>query len=196
MNIRSNIFGSGNSASEEPLLKGKQPKGAKAEPLANVGFDLGTEMGKRADGTGELAKGNLLPRPQKPLAMAMFALGVFVAAAVGQELFRGVRVRRTMSTRPRRTSGSPPVKRTSRTPRRSTPIVIRRTTSSSVSVSSCGSQSRPSAGMQYEQRRLHRSVSETRRSVATRPYASASGRCVLIAASLGGATPRSSLSSG
>ena len=29
MNIRSNIFGSGNSASEEPLLKGKQPKGAK-----------------------------------------------------------------------------------------------------------------------------------------------------------------------
>ena len=46
---------------------------------------------------------------------------------------------------------------------------MRRTTSSSVSISGAGSQSRPSAGMQYEQRRLQRSVSETRRSVATRP---------------------------
>jgi len=40
---------------------------------------------------------------------------------------------------------------------------------SSVSRSGPGSHSRPSGGMQYEQRRLHRSVSETRRSVATRP---------------------------
>jgi cytochrome c-type biogenesis protein CcmF len=32
--------------------------------------------------------------PQKPLALAMFALGAFVAGTVGQELFRGVRARR------------------------------------------------------------------------------------------------------
>ena len=30
-------------------------------------------------------------------------------------------------------------------------------------------QANPSAGMQYRQRRLHRSASDTRRSVATRP---------------------------
>jgi xanthine dehydrogenase accessory factor len=41
--------------------------------------------------------------------------------------------------------------------------------SASVRTDSSGSQSSPSAGMQYEQRRLHRSVSDTRRSVAVRP---------------------------
>jgi cytochrome c-type biogenesis protein CcmF len=35
--------------------------------------------------------------PQKPLALAMFALGAFVAGTVSQELFRGVRVRRKAS---------------------------------------------------------------------------------------------------
>jgi cytochrome c-type biogenesis protein CcmF len=35
--------------------------------------------------------------PQKPLALAMFALGAFVAGAVGQELGRGLRARRAMS---------------------------------------------------------------------------------------------------
>ncbi len=61
-------------------------------------------------------------------------------------------------------------------PSRVTPIRISRIISSSVSTSARGSQSRPSAGMQYWQRRLHRSVSDTRRSVATRPYASARDR--------------------
>ena len=61
-------------------------------------------------------------------------------------------------------------------PSRVTPIRISRSVSSSVSTSARGSQSSPSAGMQYWQRRLQRSVSDTRRSVATRPYASPSGR--------------------
>ena len=38
-----------------------------------------------------------------------------------------------------------------------------------MSISGFGSQGRPSAGMQYVQRRLHRSVTDTRRSRATRP---------------------------
>ncbi len=79
-----------------------------------------------------------------------------------------------MSARSGRSSGSPPVNLTSRMPSVSTPIVINRMISSPVSTSGVGSQSRPSGGMQYAQRRLQRSVSETRRSVATRPYASVS----------------------
>jgi hypothetical protein len=54
-------------------------------------------------------------------------------------------------------------------PSRSTPIVTSRTISSAVSSSGFGSHSSPSGGMQYEQRRVHRSVRETRKSVATRP---------------------------
>ncbi|UGS35261.1 heme lyase CcmF/NrfE family subunit [Capillimicrobium parvum] len=38
--------------------------------------------------------------PQKPLALAMFALAAFVAGTVGQEIFRGVRARRAMSHEP------------------------------------------------------------------------------------------------
>jgi cytochrome c-type biogenesis protein CcmF len=38
--------------------------------------------------------------PQKPLALAMFALGAFVAGTVGQEIVRGVRARRAMSREP------------------------------------------------------------------------------------------------
>src|SRR5450756_1527470 len=74
-----------------------------------------------------------------------------------------------MSARSRRSSGSPPVNLTSLMPSVSTPILSSRTISSPVSTSGAGSQSRPSGGMQYAQRRLQRSVSETRRSVATRP---------------------------
>lgn len=36
MNIRSKIFGGGSAAPEEPLLKGKQPKGAKADALDSI----------------------------------------------------------------------------------------------------------------------------------------------------------------
>jgi hypothetical protein len=46
MNIRSTIFGSG-SASEEPLLKGKQPKGAKADELHSI--SVAREEKRRAD---------------------------------------------------------------------------------------------------------------------------------------------------
>jgi hypothetical protein len=74
-----------------------------------------------------------------------------------------------IETRSRRSSGSPPVNLTSRMPSVSTPIRTSRTTSSPVSTSGAGSQSRPSAGMQYEHRKLQRSVRETRKSVATRP---------------------------
>ncbi len=82
---------------------------------------------------------------------------------------RSSAVRATMPGRPRRSSGSPPVNRISVMPRCCTPIRASRTTSSSVSSAGLGSHSRPSGGMQYEQRRLHRSVSDIRRSVATRP---------------------------
>src|SRR5450759_5838185 len=50
--------------------------------------------------------------------------------------------------------------------------VMIRISSSSVSISGLGIHGRPSAGMQYEQRRLQRSVTETLRSVATRPKVS------------------------
>jgi hypothetical protein len=87
---------------------------------------------------------------------------------------RSAAVRATMPTRPRRSSGSPPVNLTSRMPSRSTATPISRITSSSVSSSGEGSQSSPSGGMQYAHRRLHRSVSDTRRSVAIRPKESGS----------------------
>ena len=74
----------------------------------------------------------------------------------------------TTSTIERRSSGSPPVSRICRTPSpTNTPTT--RSSSSSVSISGFGSQGSPSAGMQYVHRRLQRSVTETRRSRATRP---------------------------
>ena len=82
---------------------------------------------------------------------------------------RSALVAAMMAGSPRRSNGSPPVNRTSWMPSRSTPMPMSRMSSSSVSVSSVGIQSRPSAGMQYWQRRLQRSVSETRRSVAILP---------------------------
>ncbi len=87
---------------------------------------------------------------------------------------RSAAVRATMPASPRRSSGSPPVNLTSRMPSRSTATRISRTISSSLSTSGFGSQSSPSGGMQYAHRRLHRSVSDTRRSVAIRPKESAS----------------------
>src|SRR5690606_37605497 len=92
----------------------------------------------------------------------------------------------TIDTSPGRSSGSPPVNRISLMPNRWTATLNRRTTSSSVSTEGPGNQGRPSGGMQYEHRRLHRSVRDTRRSVATRPYLSTSsadgGRSVARAA--------------
>ena len=68
----------------------------------------------------------------------------------------------------RRTSGSPPVSRTSWTP-----IAANRATSRAISskvrISSRSSHGRPSAGMQYWQRKLQRSVTDTRRSPISRP---------------------------
>ena len=73
-----------------------------------------------------------------------------------------------------RTVGSPPVRRMLSIPRRSTINLAMRSISSKVSRSSRGSQSSPSAGMQYVQRKLHRSVTEMRKSRCTRPKPSIS----------------------
>jgi hypothetical protein len=78
------------------------------------------------------------------------------------------------SGRSARTVGSPPVIFSDRTPSR-TNTATTLVSSSNVRRSSLGSQVRPSAGMQYVHRKLQRSVTETRRSSATRPNASTSG---------------------
>ena len=110
--------------------------------------------------------------------VAVELLGVREVRFTGGEplLRRGLAgiIARTAELRPRRSSGSPPVNLTSHMPSSSTPTRMSLITSSSVSCSGAGSQSRPSGGIQYAHRRLHRSVSETRRSVATRPNESAS----------------------
>src|SRR4051794_15393735 len=74
----------------------------------------------------------------------------------------------------RRTSGSPPVSRTSPTPM-SASSVTSRTISSKLRTSSRSSHGSPSAGMQYWQRKLQRSVTETRTSEIRRPWPSISG---------------------
>ena len=78
----------------------------------------------------------------------------------------------------RRTSGSPPVRRTS-----SIPIAAsrrtRRSISSKLRISERSSHGRPSAGMQYWQRKLQRSVTETRRSEMRRPWPSISGSALI-----------------
>src|SRR5437763_16967466 len=60
-----------------------------------------------------------------------------------------------------------------------TPIAVisatKRVISSKVRISLRSSQGRPSAGMQYWQRKLQRSVTETRRSEISRPCPSLSG---------------------
>src|SRR3954471_12684805 len=74
----------------------------------------------------------------------------------------------------RRTSGSPPVSRTSPTPM-SASSVTSRTISSKLRTSSRSSHGSPSAGMQYWQRKLQRSVADTRTSEMRRPWPSISG---------------------
>ena len=81
---------------------------------------------------------------------------------------------RTSVGRSARTVGSPPVTLIERTPS-PTKMPSRRADSSNVRISLLGSQASPSAGMQYVQRKLHRSVTETRRSSAIRPNESISG---------------------
>ncbi len=85
---------------------------------------------------------------------------------------RGLSARsRTSWSRSRRRSGSPPVRRTLWTPRSaktSTSCAI----SSNVSTSSRGSQTYSSSGMQYWQRRLQRSVTDSRRLRSGRSSAS------------------------
>ena len=70
--------------------------------------------------------------------------------------------------------GSPPVTLIDRTPS-PTKMPSSRVDSSNVRISLFGSQASPSAGMQYVQRKLQRSVTETRRSSAIRPNESTSG---------------------
>mmetsp|Transcript_5935 Transcript_5935/g.21183 ORF Transcript_5935/g.21183 Transcript_5935/m.21183 type:complete len:315 (-) Transcript_5935:277-1221(-) len=79
-----------------------------------------------------------------------------------------------MSMASRRTSGSPPVSRILVTPA-CTNSAARRTISSLVSRCDASDSVTPSAGMQYRHRRLHRSVSEMRRYVCSRPKESVSG---------------------
>src|SRR6476469_4333622 len=73
-----------------------------------------------------------------------------------------------------RTSGSPPVRRTSPTPIEANSPTSR-SISSKVRISERSSQGSPSAGMQYWQRKLQRSVTETRRSPIRLPCPSKSG---------------------
>src|SRR4051812_11573790 len=77
-----------------------------------------------------------------------------------------------------RTSGSPPVSRRSRTPIDAN-SATRRSISSKVRTLARSSHGRPSAGMQYWQRKLQRSVTERRRSPMTRPCPSRkASRCI------------------
>ena len=75
---------------------------------------------------------------------------------------------RQKSTIPRRTRGSPPVTRSFRTPSSAAQAAISRS-SSSVQSSACGRLQTPRSGMQYTQRKLHRSVTEILSSVIERP---------------------------
>ena len=77
-------------------------------------------------------------------------------------------IRETISTMSGRRSGSPPVRRISSMPCE-TPTSMMEINSSVVRSSSDGNHAAKSCGMQYEQRRLHRSVNETRRSLCPRP---------------------------
>ena len=87
---------------------------------------------------------------------------------------RSSAVRATMPASPRRSSGSPPVNLTSRDAEQLDPDPDKPHHLVVGQLIGLGSQSSPSGGMQYAHRRLHRSVSDTRRSVAIRPKESAS----------------------
>src|SRR3712207_150488 len=75
--------------------------------------------------------------------------------------------------RSRRTKGSPPVRRTERTPREASTRTTR-SISSKRRISARSSHGSPSAGMQYWQRKLQRSVTDRRRSPISRPCPSVS----------------------
>ncbi len=81
--------------------------------------------------------------------------------------------RSTTSATSRRISGSPPVSRTLSTPS-SVKVSTSWTISSALSMSSRGSQTYSSSGMQYWQRKLHMSISDTRRLFSGRPTPSLS----------------------
>ena len=80
-------------------------------------------------------------------------------------------IRRNRSGSSRRRSGSPPVMRTLRTPTNAN-TSTKRLSSSNVRMSPRGSQVYSSSGMQYRHRRLHRSVTDRRRSRSGRPNVS------------------------
>ena len=83
-----------------------------------------------------------------------------------RQVLRRRRSRRASRPAPgssRRTSGSPPVRRTSWTPIAASSATIR-AISSKLRISARSSHGSPSAGMQYWQRKLQRSVTDTRRS--------------------------------
>ena len=82
--------------------------------------------------------------------------------------FSMAEIRETISTISGRKSGSPPVRRISSIPCE-TPTLIIEINSSVVNNSCDGNHAAKSCGMQYVQRRLQRSVSETRRSRCPRP---------------------------
>src|SRR5437763_4268508 len=86
---------------------------------------------------------------------------------------------RTRFGKSRRTSGSPPVSRTSVTPMPASTRTTR-SISSKRSTSARSSHGSPSAGMQYWQRKLQRSVTETRRSEIGRPCPSTSWSVPLL----------------
>ena len=86
--------------------------------------------------------------------------------------------RSTTSVTSRRRSGSPPVSRTLSTPS-SLKTSTRSPICSTVRMSSRGNQTYSSSGIQYWQRRLHLSISETRRLLRGRPNVSSTVRILL-----------------
>ena len=97
--------------------------------------------------------------------------------ARGELALLGTVNRESFSTRTgkcARTVGSPPVRRMLSTSKRSTQIVASRLISSKLKISLRSSHAMPSSGMQYVQRKLHRSVIEMRKSRTVLPNGSIS----------------------
>src|ERR1019366_974493 len=116
----------------------------------------------------------LRPASRRASALSRVSSAPFVVSAMSStpRMRDSIATSRSMS---RRRSGSPPVRRNLATPSR-TNSCARRAISSKVnnSARSRKAKSRPktSFGMQYVQRKLHRSVTEIRRSRSGRPRAS------------------------
>ena len=112
----------------------------------------------------------------KPASLSGWASAAKRMPFVVNESFGGfgrLLILATISTMSGRSSGSPPVNRTSSIPA-SIPTSRMVINSSVESKSSVGIQAAKSCGMQYVQRRLQRSVNETRMSRCTRPKVSIS----------------------